>query len=277
MIGRASPPLGRQLLAAQHLRLFAFLLDYLMIIAGLKLAEQVLLGSGWDLRMAAAPPRVFPLWWLAAVAGSFAVKDLLGSSPGKWLTGISVRRRDAPTERPPPWRLVARNASLLLLPLDVYSLFRDPQLRRWGDRWFGTVVVVRQPEVSIVQRAFGLGSLFLGFILVALLVTSWNLRRTSAYQVAQRAIQSQPALTALLGAPVTVEGSPTLELRLDQGQALFIFQAKGKQRSAEVRVRLVLIRSSPASWSVGSIDMPNPAAGGAPPVTDAPPQPASNR
>ena len=160
-----------------------------------------------------------------------------------------------------------------MLPLDLYSLFRDPQLRRLGDRWFGTVVVVRQPEVSIVQRAFGLGSLFLGFVLVALLVTSWNLRRTSAFQVAQRAIQSQPVLTAHLGEPVTVEGSPTMELRLDQGLALFVFQAKGKRRSAEVRVRLVLVRSSPPSWSVASIDMPNPAAAGAPPVTEAPPKP----
>lgn len=255
MTGPESPAPERFLLAPHHLRLFAFLLDYVIAIAGLKLAEQVLLGDGWDLRLAANGPEIFPLWWVLAVAALFLAKDVLGASMGKWVMGISVRRRDIPQRHPELWRRLARNLSLVLLPLDVWSLFRDPHLRRLGDRWFGTVVIVRQPPVYIVQRAFGLGILFLGFVLAALLITSWNLHRSAAFQLAHSAVLAQPALAAHLGEPVTVDDSPSMELRVDQGTALFVFHATGKQRSAEVRVRLVL-HPSPPSWSVGSIDMP---------------------
>jgi hypothetical protein len=253
----ASPVPERFLLAPHHLRLFAVLLDYVIAIAGLKLAEQALLGDGWDLRLAANGPEIFPLWWVLAAAALFLTKDVFGASMGKWVMGISVRRRDAPHRHPELWRRLARNLSLLLLPLDVGQLFRDPYLRRLGDRWFGTVVIVRQPPVYIVQRAFGLGILFLGFVLAALLITSWNLHRSAAFQLAHSAVLAQPALAAHLGEPVTVDDSPSVELRVEQGMALFIFQATGKQRSAEVRVRLVL-HHSPPSWSVGSIDMPAP-------------------
>jgi uncharacterized RDD family membrane protein YckC len=271
MIGPATAPPGRLLLAPHHLRLFAFLLDYLTIIAGLKLAEQIFLGDGWDLRMAAEATRVFPLWWIVTTAGLFLSKDVLGASLGKWVLGISVRRRDRPHTSPPPWRAVARNLSLVLLPADLYSLFCDAQLRRFGDRWFGTVVVVRDPALPVVGRAFGLGSLFLGFILAALLVTSWNLRRTSAYQVAQQAVASQQALVSQLGAPVEFDRSPSMDLRLDQGLAMLVIKAKGGQRSAEVRVRLVLMRTLPPKWLVGSIDISNPPSE-TPLVRDAPRQ-----
>ncbi len=273
MTAPAPPSAGHHLLAAQHLRLFALLLDYLIVIGGLKLAEQVLLGEGWDLRLATEQASLFPLWWLAAITALFGVKDLLGASPGKWVTGISVRRRDAPAQRPARWRLAARNASLLLLPLDVYSLFRDAQFRRLGDRWFGTVVVVRHPELSAVTRAFGLGTLFLGFILAALLITSWNLRRTAAYQTARGAVLAHPGLAASLGEPVTLDSSPDMELRLDRGRAVLVFKAKGPARAADVRVHLVLNRTAPPRWSVAGVDMPNPSAGQLPPVTDAPPRP----
>jgi hypothetical protein len=254
--GTVVPQPERFLLAPQHLRLFAFLLDYVVAIAGLKLAEQIFLGDGWDLRMVGHVPTIFPLWWMVTVGVLFLVKDVFGASFGKWVTGITVRRTDAPAQRPAAWRRVARNFSLFLLPLDGYSLFRDPQLRRLGDRWFGTVVIVRQPEVYIVQRAFGLGIVFLSFVLTALLVTSWNLHRTAAFQLAHSAVLSQPVLTAALGEPITVDRSPAMELHIEQGMALFVFHAKGKERSADVRVRLVLHRS-PLSWTVGSIDMPN--------------------
>ena len=265
----SEPTSDRYLLAPQHLRLFGFLLDYLIVIAGLKLAEQVLLGDGWDLRLAAHPPTVFPLWWLLTVPVLFIVRDVLGTSPGKWVTGLSVRRYDRPSEHPVVWKRLARNLSLLLLPIDVYSVFRDPHMRRYGDRWFGTVVVVRRPEIGVVTRAFGLGILFLGFVLMALLTTSWNLHRTAAYQLAHSSIMTQSVLVTYLGEPVHVDGSPSMELRVDQGMALFLFHAKGQQHEADVRVRLVMQRT-PVSWTVGSIDMVNPEAQQPPLVRDAP-------
>jgi hypothetical protein len=132
-------------------------------------------------------------------------------------------------------------------------------MRRFGDRWFGTVVVVRRPEIGVVTRAFGLGILFLGFVLTALLTTSWNLHRTAAYQLAHSSVLAQQTLTAYLGEPVHVDGSPSMEMRLDQGTALFLFHAKGQAHEADVRVRLVMHRT-PVSWTVGSIDMVHPEA-----------------
>jgi hypothetical protein len=258
-------------LAAHHLRLFALLLDYLFIVAGLKLAEQAQLGADWDLRLATSVAALFPPWWIAAVVLLFVFKDIGGASPGKWVMGIAVRRADDPHRGSGPFRAVLRNLALLLLPAEVYLVFRDPYWRRLGDRWAGTVVVVRKPEFPLIQRAFGLSILFLGFILVALLVTPWNLRRSAAYRVAYQAATAHPPLARDLGAPVTLDRTPAMELSLEHRRARLVFDAKGARGRAEVRVHLLLPEGTGSVWAVSSIDVEPAAAPGRPVQQAAPP------
>jgi hypothetical protein len=257
-------------LAPLHLRLFAALFDYALIVGWVKLAEQVLLGEHWDLRplggLAAAPGWAgFATPWQGAMLGLLLLKDAPGNSIGKWLTDLVLRRADRPAERPALWRRLVRNLSLILLPVDVWLVFRDPYGRRLGERWAGTVVVERPHPRDLYQRAMGLGVLFLGFILAALLVTSWNLRRSAAFQVAYAAAQQDAALAAQVGPAPKVERSPDLELQLptaahpdDPGRAVATFDAVGSAGKAKLRVELALVPAAggePARWAVARTEV----------------------
>lgn len=253
------PPL---VLAPLHLRLFALLFDYAVIVGGVKLAQQALLGQHWDLRpletqhgwAALATP------WQAAMLLLVLLKDAPGSSVGKWLTDLSIRRAHRPAERAGLWRRLVRNLSLIVLPVDVWLVFRDPQGRRLGERWADTVLVQRPQARDLYQRAMGLGVLFLGFILAALLLTSWNLRRSAAFQTAYAAARADAALAAQVGGTPDVDRSPDLELNLPQaanpaegGRAVATFSAAGPAGKAKLRVEMTLVAAragEPARWTV---------------------------
>jgi hypothetical protein len=259
-------------LAPLHLRLFALLFDYALIVGGVKLAEQVLLGEHWDLRPLAAPHgwAAFATPWQGAMLLLVLLKDAPGNSVGKWLTDLTLRRAERPAERPGLWRRLVRNLSLILLPVDIWLVFRDPYGRRWGEHWVGTVVVERPRGRDLYQRAMGLGVLFLGFILAALLTTSWNLRRSAAFQTAYAAAEHDAALIAQVGAAPRVERSPELELRLpgaaqpdEAGHAVATFAAVGPAGKAKLRVELVLVPAAggePARWTVARTEVQEAAA-----------------
>jgi hypothetical protein len=245
-----APPRAQLTLAALHLRLFAVLFDYVLIVAGLKLAEQMLLGPGWDLRPVPVSAPLLPWAWLLALAGLFVARDAAGAGPGKWIAGIAVRAAADPAQPPAPWRCLLRTASLLLLPVDLLLMLRDPFYRRLGDRWAGTVVVLREPGPSIVQRAFGLSILFLGFILAALLVTPWNLRRSAAYGEARQALLAEPLLRERVGAALELDRSPSFDLDVTPsgGTAVLTFEAKGERGRARGQVFLRLERLPVPHW-----------------------------
>jgi hypothetical protein len=299
-----SPPLDTPTtLAPLHLRLFALLFDYAIIVSGVKLTEQVLLGNGWDLRPMAATPgwATFATDSQGAMLALLLMRDSLFSM-GKWLTDLSIRRADDPTRAPAWWTHIARNVSLVVLPLDVWLVFRDPKGQRLGERWTHTVLVQRPVVRDLYQRALGLGIVFLGFILGALLITSWNLRRSAAFQTAYAAAQADPALAAQVGAPVTVDRTPELELHVpdakhgatgvatatgaaaNEGSATATFDAKGMTGRAKLQVHMKLIPATatePAHWAVEHTDLFD-ARGGALPQQPAParlapttPQPAA--
>jgi len=259
-------------LAGLHQRLFALLFDYVAVVVVLKLADQVALGAHWDL---APQPGLFAgrpgLWALAGLA-LLLFRDLpAGRSLGKWLTGIAVRRADDPVRAPGPTAVALRNLALLLLPVEGVLVFLDPHCRRLGDRLAGTVVVTLPRPAPLARRLLLLSSLFLGFVLVALLVTPWNMRRSAAYQTAHRAALEAPAVARAVGRPVTLDPSPAFELHRagsQGGRATVTFQAEGPAGKATARVELRL-RTAPRRWEVVAVDV---TARGAPPLVRPAPQ-----
>ncbi|MFI5400204.1 MAG: RDD family protein [SAR324 cluster bacterium] len=251
-----------RVLAPLHLRLFALLFDYAVIVAGVKLVQQALLGERWDLR----PLQTQAGWaalaspWQGAMLLLVLLRDAPGNSVGKWLTDLAIRRAHRPAGRAGLWRRLVRNLSLIVLPADAWLVFRDPQGRRLGERWADTVLVQRPRPRDLYQRAVGLGVLFLGFILAALLVTSWNLRRSAAFQTAYAAARTDAALAAQVGGAPAVDRSPDLELNLPRaaqpgegGHAVATFSALGPAGGAKLRVEMTLVAAQggePARWTV---------------------------
>lgn len=264
-------------LAPHHQRLFALIIDYLLIVTLLKLTELLTLGAEWDLRPV-SPARfgASPLSAVGLVVLLLAKDTVAGMSLGKWFMGIAVRRAEEPGSVPALALLLLRNAPLLLLPVEGVLVFTDGHCRRLGDRWAGTVVVALPRTAPPLRRLLAVAILFLGVLLTSFLLTPWNMRRSAAYQEGYRLAAGDPALTAAVGVPAVVGTSPDFALNLtpEGGTARLVFDIEGPLGERETEVVLNLDRSA-SRWEPVSVRV----LGEPPPSdpSDAPPRPPGDR
>ena len=246
----APPPPSAQKLSPLHLRLFALLIDYLLIVVVLNLGEQALIGADWDLRPVAEGPWA-SLWpRLAWGAAFFLGKDaLFGVGPGKWFTGIAVRRADEPERPPARAALVLRNAALVLLPAEALLVFVDPFCRRIGDRIAGTVVVEPPESVPLWRRMLVLSSLVLAALLAGLLVAPWNMHRSAAFREAVRIVAEDPLVRRRAGADARMDRSPRFDLTLAprEGRATIGFTTTGGAGTVQGELQMRL-EGEPRRW-----------------------------
>lgn len=273
-----SPPTS---LAPHHLRLFALIVDYLLIITLLKLFDQLALGEHWDLQpvMEDAPP--LSPWWVAGLALLVICKDVFhGRSVGKWLVGIAVTAPPELTRAPGLKQSILRNLTLLILPVDALFLFLDTHGRRLGDRLAGTVVVIPAIVPNLMRRLTVMAILFLAVMLASFLATPWNMRRSAAYQIAYREAAQHPRVIQAVGEPAHPDSSPNFKLVLDArgGEAELIFEVEGPKGLREVQVMLRL-EQAPRRWALESLSLltaeqaaDNAAGKGDPLIQKAPPR-----
>ena len=245
----SSPPTK---LAPHHLRLFALIVDYLVITTILKLADQIALGQHWDLAPQAEGVPGLSAAWVAGLILLMMAKDAVrGRSLGKWVTGLAVADAHDPAVPASLSRTLLRNVTLLILPVEVVLVFTDRHCRRLGDRLAGTVVVVPAQIASYIRRLGLIAILFLGFLLASFLLAPWNMKRSSAYQEAYRIASTHPALTGAVGSPATLDPSPTFELALEGegGTATLTIEAEGPRGKGEAEVMLRMA-SGPRRWEL---------------------------
>ncbi len=264
-------------LAPHHLRIFALIIDFLIIVTLLKLGDQLTLGAHWDLRPVTQDPTGLTPRWIMGFLLMLLAKDSLGGrSPGKWLTNIAVRRADDPARAPGPAAGLLRNLTLPIFPVEGYLVFRDPYFRRLGDRWAGTVVVGLPNPSSLFRRWLLVSILFFGMLLGSFLIFPWNMRRSAAYQEAYRIASSHPAVKAAVGAHPVIDTSPEFGLAPDRARATVTFDADGPKGTAKAVVVLRLDRGT-GKWMLEKVQVqaerPEPIESQAPP----PPKPSRPR
>jgi RDD family len=253
-------------LAPLHLRLFALIVDYLLVVVLLNLAAKLLAGSGWDLH----PPPGGTLQppWLVAGAALLCLRDGLGGrSPGKWFTGIAVTLAEDPARPAGLPALLLRNAALLLLPVEAVLVFTQPYGRRLGDRLAGTVVVAVGRPAPATRRLLGMAIVFLATTLAIFLIEAWNVRRSAAYPLALASVRADPRVPAAFG-PAVDFSTPGLT-RSHDGQTMVVhLHAAGPLGEGELAATL---RRAPdgSRWELERVDVTGPPAT-APPVQDAP-------
>ncbi|MDH5752462.1 MAG: RDD family protein [Deltaproteobacteria bacterium] len=243
-------------LAPHHLRLFAIMVDYLLAVVLLKIFEQTIMPAQWDLAMWDQGHDIHgdgnPWAWGAGLFTLLFLKDSLGgTSPGKLIAGLKVVRSEQPDQPPPFKRVVLRNLSLLVAPVDAVLVFIDPYFRRLGDRLAGTVVVVPADLSPPTRRMFILLILFLASLLATFLLARRNLFRTSAYQLAEQALLQSEAVRLVVGAPVEPGSDPDIQWPPeDLGEAATVkLQAEGPLGEVDVLVELRKIPGQKA-WEV---------------------------
>ena len=276
-MARAHEAVAPTALAPHHQRLFALIIDYLLIVTLLKLTELLTLGAEWDLRpVSRAWFGVSPLWAAGLVVVILAKDAVDGTSLGKWFTGIAVRRAEEPESVPALASLLLRNVPLLLLPVEGVLVFTDRHCRRLGDRWAGTVVVALAQPSPALRRWLVVAILFMGVLLASFLLTPWNMRRSAAYQEGYRLAAGHPGVAVAVGLPTAVGTSPDFALSLtpEGGTARLVFETEGPLGEGETEVVLKLDRSA-SRWEPVSVRVLN----GAPPAgpSDAPPRPPGDR
>ena len=242
-------------LAPHHLRLFALIVDYLLIITLLKLLDQLAMGAHWDLRPAAAGGSAVSVWWAAGLIGLMLCKDVVnGQSIGKWLTGIAVAAMPGLSAAPGLKRAVLRNLTLLILPIDGVFVFRDRYGRRLGDRLAGTVVVVPAGVPHLMRRLIVMAILFLLVMLTSFLVAPWNMKRSAAYQEAYRIAAGHPTVTRAVGAPARPDSSPAFKLSLQEGggSAEIVFEVEGARGKGQAEIVLRLLQTPPR-WELETV------------------------
>lgn len=268
-----SPPTS---LAPHHLRLFALIVDYMLIITLLKLIDQLVLGEHWDLLPVVEDAPPFSLWWVAGLALMVICKDIFhGRSVGKWLAGIAVAAPPELAHPPGLKRCLLRNLTLPLLPVEALVLFMDPHGRRLGDRLAGTVVVVPAIVPNLMRRLTSMAILFLAVMLTSFLATPWNMRRSAAYQTAYREAARHPSVIQAVGEPARPDSSPQFSLTLEPrgGAAQLTFEVEGPRGLREVKVMLKL-GQAPRRWAVESLRLltPEDAGKNEPLIQQAPPR-----
>lgn len=226
--------------APHHQRLFAFIVDYLLVVVVVNIAQKLLLGSGWDLAPEATGPGA--AWVVASLLLMMGKDAHRGTSPGRWLTGIVVTSAHDLTTAPSWPRLLLRNLFLLALPVEAVLVLVDPYSRRLGDRVAGTVVVASPRAAPYTRRLLGLAILFLATMLVILLLETWNVRRSAAFPAALRAARGHPAIAQEVGEDFSFGSSAGLSIAQGKAgpRATVVLKAEGKQGVARVEVSLRL-------------------------------------
>lgn len=248
-------------LASPHARLGALLLDYLLALILVKLGGLVLLGAEWDLHPYAAAP-MSGLWGWLGVLGLLALRDWpWGRSLGRWVSGISVVRTHALEQAASPKALLLRQTSLLLLPLDAWRVLYERYGRRLGDLWAGTLVV-RSPQTSaVLRRLVALLCLFFAAMLLAFLLTRWNLQRSAVYRSAVRYAAAEAHLEERLGAPLrwgfTAQMQLIGEIRPTQARVRLLARGPHDELPIELHLRLDAPRNA---WMLVSLRVLDPSA-----------------
>ena len=233
------------MLAAHHLRLFALIVDYMAIVVGVKLLQQLFMGDQWDLAPSGTTGETLPVGWLALLVLGVLVRDMPnGSSIGKWMSGIQVAKLIR-MDRPPPLGMLAlRNLAMVLLPLEAVLVFTDPYYRRLGDRLAGTVVIASPRPSPPARRLLVLAILFLGSLLVAFLLTAWNLRRSAAFQTGEAAALADPQVRQTLGNSPDFTFSPVMQMGREGDRLVARLTLEGEDAGGVTyRVRVEMVRT----------------------------------
>ena len=236
-------------------RLFALLLDFIFALLLANTLVQIFRREHWDLVMQSRDlADLLPFY--GSIVFVLIVKDVFGRSLGKILLGMTIRKVDDFSRRPPLIVLLKRNLLLLLFPVEGVVLVRDAYARRLADKWWGTVVIDDQKAMRPILRIL-LGNIILfGFFSAAILFQRSGIEKTAAFQTAEQAIRVHSSLRLLLEqAPEIEEPEMHLDLRVNAENPSLVRVRVGDEETGKLVSVSLNLRENPRGWEVLDIEI----------------------
>lgn len=231
-------------IASHGKRLIAFIIDFAITLLLVNTITRLTYKEHWDLHLSSTSSSWLSLapFYLAILCVMIFKDVFKGSSPGKFVFGITIRQLDDLSKIPHIQNTISRNLFLLILPIEGVLLLMDSHGRRLGDKWSQTVVIENPKAARIIVRLMAINVIFVGYMFSAFFIQPFVMEKTAAYQTAVSYLQTHSEVINKLGIINDFE-SPELTLNINEieGQALLKINYIGAKKSSYVQVQLKLM------------------------------------
>ncbi|WLD92576.1 RDD family protein [Alkalihalobacillus sp. AL-G] len=238
-------------LATRTSRVFAFLIDH-VIISFIIVIPFVFYMMNQDNSESGI---VLTVFWIAMFFAFifYSLKDVVkGVSIGKWIFGLGVRDEDNLKTIPPLTKLILRNLTIVIWPIEFVVLAARSNKQRLGDRLAKTAVV-KVREVSAIKKII---AVLLTIILLAVIMfvsIAFMFKGTDSYQTAENYIEDSSQIIRETGG---IEGfgflpAGSIQITNGYGEAYFTIKVKGEEK--DIYVDIYLTKKPRNEWDVQEI------------------------
>lgn len=241
--------MDKNIISSRRKRIFAALIDHVILSFLAAIACFFVLGNDWDLSGKEEMDEMLSVILIVCVL--YVLKDsVAGMSPGRFIMGIAVSNYSAPGSVPNIFRLALRNFPLLIIwPVEFFVLAFSKQKRRLGDFISGTIVVKRE-DISTYKRVLVSVLFVLIFIILIFTSTGMVIKNSSAYRNAVTYIEASSEIEAevgdILGYGFFPKGS--VQVKNQYGYAQLRIKIRGENGS--IFALLKMERKPDLAWQV---------------------------
>ncbi len=238
-------------LSSRKRRIAAFLIDHVVITFLLVLIDFSALGTGFiDEKNMDKMPAVMLAVIIPGLLLYFAKDSINGTSVGKWIMGIRVRKSNNPHEVPSFGSLFIRNIFIIIWPIEFIVLALSEEKKRLGDKVAETIVVKnpsKQSKTIKIVALVGIGIVFFAFMF---LFTANVMKNSGAYKVAIHEIENNQEILKETGGIIGYGMMPAGNINISngKGQAQLNIKVVGKDKN--MRISVFLIKEPDGKWEL---------------------------
>lgn len=238
-------------------RLFALLFDAIFAILLVNTIRPLTQPQHWDILPSTTEKE---LWWIyGAIALLLLSKDIFGGrSPGKYIWGMCVRSLHDLSKPPNALILMARNSLLAIFPIEGVATLVNSHGRRFADRWLHTVVIDHPNTIRPIFRILLANVVLVSFFFAAWISQPYILKKSAAYQTAEKEIYAHPTIQSKVGKLLEINGTEmTIQREGIQRKAYFQAEIVGMQNTMEIQMELSYDQKQVLKWQVVNISLAN--------------------
>ena len=242
-------------LASRKRRFAAFVIDHFLFPFVLVSIIFLVIGTGFT-----NEKQTLKLAISIITSGSIGVliylsKDSIrGTSPGKWMMGITVKSEHDHSKTPAYYKLFLRNIFLLIWPVEAIVLATNDEKRRLGDKAAKAVVIQHNKKPKLLAIIAIILTFFISFFAFILLFTAAVLKNSDSYNISIAEIEQNLSIIEETGGIEDYGMFPggTIRTQNGAGEAQLKITVLGKEHDVKVNVNLT--KSPKEDWKIINLE-----------------------